>query len=201
MTLYKMTDNNETTQKCNVCNVNVLKKNYTRHLKSKKHQDNLEQQGGVEESKNGSTEPNTEPVKDTDTYCNVCDKQYANVKSLKKHFKSKLHKFNLKKQSKVDMTDVVEDILSNVNKTVDEKQQNEPVITVVWEPDNTCSYDCSRMRKSREKQSGKPTVPKPRRNWISINGKIETKDERSKRLAKERQMRYREKKRLEKQQK
>jgi len=176
-----MTDKNET-KFCEICEVNVVKRNYNRHTSTKKHQNNLLTKGVAEEKAEAPEIP-----KDLSGYCNVCNIYLKNKKSLQKHLKTKKHQNNLKEEEKEE------------EKETEEKTETPDNVEIAWAAQTVCSKDCLRMRKSRELKSGIETKPKPRREWLKVDGKVETTEERRLRLHKERQKRYRQKKKLEKQ--
>lgn len=177
------TNDNKTIKFCEVCNTNVISRNYNRHTKTKKHQSNLN--NGVAETKaeEKAEEKDAEIPKDLSGYCNVCNIYLKNKKSLQKHKKSKKHIANLQEEKQ----------------EAEEQKQEEPDlpdnVEVAWEAQTDCSKDCLRMRKAREAKSGIKTKPKPRREWLKIDGVLETTEQRSRRLHRERQKRHKENKR------
>lgn len=154
----EMTDNTKSkTTFCEVCENEVLTKNFKRHLVSKKHLKNIKiQEMGVEETKGEEKQEEKQETKQEEK-----------------------PKPKQKQKQKKDKVKIVLPIREN------------------------CSKDCLRKREKRMKDNPNRVIkPTPRREWVSVNGKIESQEEHEIRLRRERQRRYkqrlREKKKLEK---
>jgi len=143
-------------------------------------------------------------TKSKKTLCEVCNNGVL-TKNYKRHLVSKKHLKNLKQQD----TGVEEKQEETKQEQKEEKKeqpkpkqkqkQKKDKIKIVIPVSETCSKDCLRQRELRLKKNPEIKIkPTPNREWLTIGGVLETKAEREIRLRRERQKKYRDKKRLEK---
>lgn len=154
----------------------------------------------------------TDNTKSKTTFCEVCENQVL-TKNFKRHLVSKKHLKNVKIQE-MGVEETKQEETKQEEKEEQPKQQKKPKtktkpkqkkdkIKIVLPIREICSKDCLRKREKRMKDNPNRVIkPTPRREWVSVNGKIESQEEHEIRLRRERQRRYkqrlREKKKLEK---
>ena len=148
-------------------------------------------------------------TKSKKTLCEVCNYSMLS-KNYKRHLVSKTHLKNLKQQDTGVEEKQEEKQEQKEEKQKEEKKeqpktkpkpkqkQKKDKIKIAIPVSKTCSKDCLRQRELRLKKNPDLKIkPTPNREWLVINGELETTQARAIRLRRERQKRYRDTKRAE----